>query len=98
MKRASSGYEAHRTLCSLGVKNIVINPADVPTSGKEREYKSDSADSRKLARELENGSLEGIYIPKPENLELRNLTRRETKLMRKSNSAVTARKSSCIIC
>lgn len=75
-----SGYEAHRTLCSLGVKNIVINPADVPTSGKEREYKNDSADSRKLARELENGSLEGIYIPEPENLELRNLTRRETKL------------------
>ena len=33
-----SGYEAHRTLCRLGMKNIVINPADVPTSGKEREY------------------------------------------------------------
>ena len=32
-----SGFEAHRTLCELGVKNIVINPADVPTSGKERE-------------------------------------------------------------
>jgi len=75
-----SGFEAHRTLCSLGVKNIVINPADVPTSGKEREYKNDSADSRKLARELESGSLEGIYIPEPENLELRNLVRRETKL------------------
>lgn len=75
-----SGFEAHRTLCKSGVKNIVINPADVPTSGKEREYKSDSLDSRKLARELENGSLEGIYIPEPANLELRNLTRRETKL------------------
>lgn len=75
-----SGFEAHRTLCKLGVKNIVINPADVPTSGKEREYKNDSADSRKLARELENGSLEGIYIPEPANLELRNLVRRETKL------------------
>lgn len=75
-----SGFEAHRTLCSLGVKNIVINPVDVPTSGKEREYKNDIYDSRKLARELENGSLEGIYIPNPDNLELRNLTRRETKL------------------
>jgi len=75
-----SGFEAHRILCSRGVKNIVINPADVPTSGKEREYKNDRSDSRKLARELENGSLEGIYIPEPENLELRNLVRRETKL------------------
>jgi len=75
-----SGFEAHRTLCGLGVKNIVINPADVPTSGKEREYKNDTLDCRKLARELENGSLTGIYIPPPENLELRNLTRRETQL------------------
>ena len=75
-----SGFEIHRMLCGMGVKNIVINPADVPTSGKEREYKNDRSDSRKLARELENESLEGIYIPEPENLELRNLVRRETKL------------------
>ena len=75
-----SGFEAHRTLCKLGVNNIVINPADVPTSGKERNYKNDSIDSRKLARELKNGSLEGIYIPEPENLVLRNLTRRKEQL------------------
>ena len=76
-----SGFEAHRILCKMGVKNIVINPADVPTSGKEREYKNDSFDSRKLARELENGSLTGIYIPEPENLILRNLTRRKEQLV-----------------
>ena len=75
-----SGFEAHRTLCKLGVKNTVINPADVPTSGRERNYKNDSIDSRKLARELENGSLTGIYIPEPENLVLRNLTRRKEQL------------------
>ena len=76
-----SGFEAHRTLCRLGVQNIVINPADVPTSGKEREKKNDSIDCRKLARELENGSLEPIYIPTPENLKLRNLKRREDQLV-----------------
>ena len=63
------------------MQNIVINPADVPTSGKEREKKNDSCDSRKLARELENGSLEPIYIPTPENLNLRNLKRREDQLV-----------------
>ena len=77
-----SGFEAHRTLCMLGVKNIVINAADVPTSGKERENKNDGNDSRKLARELENGSLEPIYIPTQENLMLRNLKRREDQLVR----------------
>ena len=76
-----SGFEAHRALCRLGVQNIVINPADVPTSGKEREKKNDNCDSRKLARELENGSLEPIYIPTPENLMLRNLKRREDQLV-----------------
>ena len=75
-----SGFEAHRTLCNLGVKNIVINPADVPTSGRERNYKNDSIDSRKLARELENGSLIGIYIPERENLILRDLTRRKEQV------------------
>ncbi len=75
-----SGFEAHRELCGLGVKNIVINPADVPTSGKERIYKNDRLDCKKLARELENGSLEGIYIPCPDNLKLRSLVRRETQL------------------
>ena len=76
-----SGFEAHRALCRLGVKNIVINPSDVPTSGKERENKNDGCDSRKLARELENGSLEPIYVPEPENLILRNLKRREDQVV-----------------
>ena len=75
-----SGFEAHRTLCELGIQNIVINAADVPTSGKEREGKNDNSDSRKLARELENGSLEPIYIPTQENLILRDLKRREDQL------------------
>ena len=75
-----SGFGAHRILCDLGVKNIVINPADVPTSGKERTYKNDSFDSRKLARELESGSLECIYIPEEDNLNLRDLTRRKEQL------------------
>lgn len=76
-----SGFWAHRKLCELGIKNIVINPADVPTSGKERDRKNDIIDSRKLARELENQTLEAIYVPPEENLELRNLVRRETKLI-----------------
>jgi len=75
-----SGFWAHRKLCKLGIKNIVINPADVPTSGKERDRKNDVIDSRKLARELENQTLEALYVPGKENLELRNLVRRETKL------------------
>ena len=34
------GFWAHRRLCELGIQNIVINPADVPTSGKERDART----------------------------------------------------------
>ena len=74
------GFWIHRELEDLGIHNIVINPCDVPTSQKERLYKNDVRDSRKLARELLNGSLKSIYIPNEENLKLRDLVRRETQV------------------
>jgi hypothetical protein len=36
---------------------MVINPADVPTDGKERHTKTDRADAAKLAWALANGAL-----------------------------------------
>ena len=48
-----SGFHAHRALCAAGFRNLVVNPADVPTSGRERAFKSDASDCRKLARSLE---------------------------------------------
>lgn len=75
------GFWIHKRLLALGIENIVINPSDVPTSGKERTYKNDSIDSGKLARELECGSLTPIYIPSDENLLLRNLVRHETQII-----------------
>jgi transposase len=77
-----SGFEAHRALCSLGIYNIVINPADVPTTGRDREYKNDSADCKKLAMALESGMLEPVYIPSREQLGLRNLVRRENQVVK----------------
>ena len=58
-----SGFWADRQLRDLGIKNIIVNPADVPTKSKERRRKTDRIDSGKLARELSVGHLEGIYIP-----------------------------------
>lgn len=74
------GFWIHRQLLKEGIENIVINPADVPTSGKEKDCKNDTFDSKKLARELENGSLTPIYTPDESNLQLRQLVRRETQL------------------
>lgn len=69
------GYSVHRELESLGICNIIVNPADVPTTNKDRSQKEDRRDSRKLARGLKNGELESIYIMSREIEELRSLVR-----------------------
>lgn len=70
-----SGYWAHREFEKLGIKNIVVNPADVPTTNKEKERKDDPIDSNKLSRELSNNSLRGIYVPSINNEAIRILSR-----------------------
>jgi len=75
-----SGFRAHRKLIELGINNIVVNPSEVPTRGKERQRKSDVIDAGKLARELSNGSLEGIYIPSKQQEALRALVRLRKQL------------------
>jgi transposase len=59
-----SGFWLHKELTSLGVNSIVVNPADIPTTDKERKQKEDLRDSRKIAHSLRSGQLKGIHIPK----------------------------------
>ena len=61
----------HEKLTGSGITNIVVNLADVPTMSKEKLRKTDVVDCNKLARELRSGSLEGIYVPKVDVLEIR---------------------------
>ena len=70
-----SGYWIHKRLVQANINNIIVNPADIPTKRKERDRKSDKVDSRKLARELENNSLDGIFIPTDEQLAIRSISR-----------------------
>ena len=58
-----SGFMSCRKLKELGINCTVIHPADVPTSQKERQQKTDKADSRKLARSLRANELNAIHIP-----------------------------------
>ena len=69
------GYWIHRQLIDLGIDNIIVNPADIPTSHKEKDRRDDKIDSAKLARELENSSLKGIFIPTPQQQSFRSASR-----------------------
>lgn len=76
------GFWIHEELERLGIKNKVVNPGDVPTRGKEKLTKSDTVDSRKLARELESEAMSGIYVPSKYHQELRSLCRLRYSLSR----------------
>jgi len=69
------GFWIHHRLVQLGINNIVVNPADVPTMSKEKLRKTDVVDCSKLARELRSKSLTGIYVPDEAILEMRSLIR-----------------------
>jgi transposase len=69
------GYWIHNKLLSLGINSIVVNPADIPTTNKERVQKEDKRDSRKIARSLRSGDLKAIYVPGLKTLEDRSLLR-----------------------
>lgn len=76
------GFSVHRELIKYGISNIVVNPADVPVSDKDRDQKEDRRDSRRLSRSLKNRELEGIYIMSREMEELRSLVRYRKTIMK----------------
>jgi len=70
-----SGFWAHRELIKQGVNNIVVHAADIPTSQKEKVFKTDKRDCRKIARSLSNNELVAIHIPDKKTQEDRSLIR-----------------------
>ncbi len=76
-----SGFKLHRILKAAGIHNIVVNPADVPTSDKEKRRKTDKVDASKLARELANKNLHSIWIPTEQQEAVRDLVRRRGQLI-----------------
>jgi len=76
------GYWIHNKLISFGIKSIVANPADIPTTNKEKVQKEDKRDSRKIARSLRNGELIPIHVPNSKTLEDRGLLRTRGTLVK----------------
>ncbi len=77
-----SGFWLHDELHENGVDCIVINAADVPTTHKEKDRKTDKVDSGKLAKSLSLGQLTGIYVHSRELYEERSLIRTREALVK----------------
>jgi transposase len=74
------GFSLQRRLAQLSLDVVVVNPADIPTSDKQRTTKSDRIDSDKLAQALRAESLTPIWIPDPELEGDRELVRYRLRL------------------
>lgn len=85
-----SGFSAHRKLLELGINNIVVNPADIPTTNKEQVQKEDKRDSKKIAKQLSKNALTPIHVPGIEVEGDRSLVRRR-KSLAKDNGRIKNR-------
>lgn len=79
------GFWPHFQLSKLGINSIVVNPADIPISDKEKRQKEDKRDSRKIAKTLQSGNLEAIYVPSIRTLEDRMLIRSRFTFVKELN-------------
>jgi transposase len=76
-----SGFGLQRSLKSSGVSCMVVNPADVPLTDKDKKRKSDRIDARKICRHLSHNTLRPIYVPSIRMEHARALVRQRTKLV-----------------
>ncbi|MDD1444086.1 IS110 family transposase [Dolichospermum sp. ST_sed3] len=75
-----SGFYLHRYLLSQGINNIVVHPASIKVSARDR-VKTDKRDSLKMAKQLSNGELKCIKIPSEKREFFRILTRTREQLV-----------------
>lgn len=75
-----SGFWTHEKIAAQGSKCLVVNPADIPTTDKERRQKTDKRDSKKIAMSLRSGLLESIYIPTKQQQRDRSLVRQRSRI------------------
>jgi transposase len=69
------GFSHQREFSKEGINCMVVHPADVPTSDKDKQRKSDTVDCRKLGKTLSEGGLSGIFIPGVEQQDDRGVIR-----------------------
>jgi transposase len=76
-----SGFGVQRFFKSQGIECVVINPADVKSSDKERRQKNDKVDARRLCRELRTSDIKKVYIPAVHWEHFRSLVRARTRIV-----------------
>ena len=69
-----SGFNLHRELEKVGIKNIVVNAASIAVAANDK-VKTDLRDSKKIAEQLSASRLKAIYVPSKDEEARRTLSR-----------------------
>jgi transposase len=68
------GYALYRHLAAKGIDCTIVSPSHIPKRAGDR-VKTDRRDAEMLARLHRAGELEAVYVPRPEDEAVRDLTR-----------------------
>lgn len=89
-----SGFYLHRYLIKNGINNIVVHPASIEISSRDR-VKTDKRDALKIATQLSAQRLRGIHVPEFKQEAKRNVSRLRSTFW-KSRQQVGARLKSLL--
>ena len=76
------GFSIQRNLTQKGIRCSVLNAADIPSSNKENNRKTDKTDSRKIAKALKNGDVHTVFVPDNQQEADRQLLRGRSKIVK----------------
>jgi transposase len=85
------GFGAQRTFAQFDISCKVYNPADIPTSDKERRRKADRMDAKKIGKALIEDQLPGIFVPSVEQEADREIVRYRTITAKKETTRAKQR-------
>ncbi len=77
-----SGFGLQRSLTSSGLHCMVVNPADIPSTDRDKKRKTDQIDARKISRHLSKSTLRPIHVPDLEMEHARSLVRQRGRLVK----------------
>lgn len=81
------GFNLHRFLLKNQIENIVVHPASIEVQINDR-VKTDKRDSLKIAIQLSQGRLRGVYIPTSDQEALRSVSRYRGTLIKQKTRCV----------
>jgi len=87
-----SGFYLHRCLLAERINNIIVHPAAIQVSARDR-VKTDKRDSLKMAKQLAHGELTPIRVPSEQRENFRLLTRIRNTLVEAKKRAGNQLKS-----